>query len=64
MCFFLKREKKLNVIDTVYYKHILSFSRLVCYGNSTRQNLKKLAESANLTIEQYGMQKPVKGKFY
>ena len=47
-CVFLK--EKLDPIDTVYEKHILSFSRPACRGILTWWNLKGLAELANLTV--------------
>ena len=47
-CVFLK--EKLDPIDTVYEKHILSLSRLACLGILTWWNLKGLAELANLTV--------------
>ena len=43
-------QEKLDPIDTVYEKHILSFSRPACRGILTWWNLKGLAELANLTV--------------
>ena len=39
-----------DAIDTIYEKHILSFSRPACCGILTWWNLKGLAELANLTV--------------
>ena len=49
-CVFLK--EKLDPIDTVYEKHILSFSRPACRGILTWWNLEGLAELANLTVRE------------
>ena len=47
-CIF--HEEKLNPIDTFCEKHILLYSRPACCGILIWQNLKGLAELANLTV--------------
>ena len=53
-CVFLK--EKLDPIDTVYEKHILSFSRPAFCEILTWWNLKGLAELANLTVTNKNLQ--------
>ena len=47
-CVFHK--EKLNAIDTVYEKYILSFSKPVFWGTLTWRNLKGLVELTKLTV--------------
>ena len=47
---FVFHKEKLDPIDTVYEKHILSFSRGAFHGILTWWNLKGLAKLANLTV--------------